>query len=79
MITGIRDYLLWEEGKTEVNASLLGRYDQYLQEYVYDKIWMKPTSNEQLILKAFRRGRRTGRKPYPNNGIRQKVILRLPR
>ncbi|MBO6286037.1 MAG: hypothetical protein J6O18_06995, partial [Bacilli bacterium] len=53
MITGIRDYLLWEEGKTEVNASLLGRCDQYFQEHVYDKIWTKPTFNEQTILKAF--------------------------
>ena len=53
MIIRIRDYLLWEEGKTEVDASLLGRYDQYLQEYVYDKVWMKSTYNEQMVLKAF--------------------------
>ena len=32
MIIRIRDYLLWEKDKEEVDASLLGRYDQYLQE-----------------------------------------------
>ncbi|MBO5529295.1 MAG: hypothetical protein J6A47_08305 [Bacilli bacterium] len=53
VIAGIRDYLLWKKGKKEVDVSLLGRYDQYFQEYVYDKIWTKPTSNEQAILKAF--------------------------
>lgn len=46
-------YLLYEKGKCEVDESLLSSYDQYLQEYVYDKIWSELSKKDKSILLAF--------------------------
>lgn len=46
-------YLLFEKGSAVVDDSLLAKFDQYLQEYVYDKIWMELGEKDKTILLSF--------------------------
>ena len=46
-------YLLWEKKVVKVDEKLLATLDQYLQEYVYDKIWMELSNKDQQLLLAF--------------------------
>lgn len=46
-------YLLYENKKCEVDRLLLSKYDQYLQEYVYDKIWIELSEKDKVVLLAF--------------------------
>ena len=52
-------YLLFEKGKCEVDEALLAKYDQYLQEYVYDKIWTELSEKDKLVLLAFKSDEKT--------------------
>ena len=45
-------YLFWESEKKVIDSSLLSKYDFYLSEYVYDKIWNKLPEKEKEILIA---------------------------
>ena len=45
-------YLLWENKTTAINDKLMAKYDQYLQEYVYDKIWTELSDNDKLFLSS---------------------------
>ncbi|MCR5155063.1 MAG: ATP-binding protein [Butyrivibrio sp.] len=47
-------YLLWDSEQKDVEA-VLPQYDQYLEEYVYDKIWveMSPTDKKVVAELAF--------------------------
>lgn len=47
-------YLLFEKGSTNVDEEILGKFDQYLQEYVYDKIWSEASGFDKKILLAFK-------------------------
>ena len=46
-------YLLWENKTTAINDILMTKYDQYLQEYVYDKIWSELSGKDKLFLSSF--------------------------
>lgn len=46
-------YLLYENKKCEVDRLLLSKYDQHLQEYVYDKIWIELSEKDKVVLLAF--------------------------
>lgn len=52
-------YLLFEKGKCEIDETLLSKFDQYLQEYVYDKIWTELSENDKLVLLAFKGDEKT--------------------
>lgn len=47
-------YLLYNKEKKEINKEILSEFDQYLEEYVYQKVWKDLTPVEQNILKAFK-------------------------
>lgn len=43
-------YLMYEENKNKIDNDLLNQFDQYLDEFVYSKIWSSLTKIEQKIL-----------------------------
>ena len=43
-------YLMWEESNKKISNKLLIQFDQYLSEFVYDKIWEGLTGKEKDIL-----------------------------
>ena len=45
-------YLLWENKTTTISDKLMSKYDQYLQEYVYDKIWAELSDKDKLFLSS---------------------------
>ena len=47
-------YLVWERKNPKIDLNLLMKYDQYLQEYVYDKMYSELSSNDKKVLKAFK-------------------------
>lgn len=46
-------YLLYESGDTVVDNKLLSKYDQYLEEYVYEKIWSELSEKDKLFISGF--------------------------
>lgn len=46
-------YLLYEKGNTILDKQLFEKYDQYLQEYVYDKIWLELSEKDKQFLLGF--------------------------
>ncbi len=47
-------YLLFKDGKKEADEDILSQYDQYLQEYVYKKIWSELSDVEQKIMMSIK-------------------------
>lgn len=47
-------YLVWESKNPKIDEMLLMKYDQYLQEYVYDKMYSELSSKDKLLLGAFK-------------------------
>ena len=45
-------YLLWENEAKTVNERILSLFDQYLQEFVYEKVWMELSGNDKAVLLA---------------------------
>lgn len=43
-------YLYWENRKTKAIEEILPEYDQYLEEYVYSKIWAETSAKDQAVL-----------------------------
>lgn len=43
-------YLMWEEGNKKISKKLLSQFDQYLSEFVYDKIWEGLSEKEKNII-----------------------------
>lgn len=43
-------YLYWENRKTKTIEEILPEYDQYLEEYVYSKIWAETSAKDQAVL-----------------------------
>ena len=46
-------YLLFEKGNCVIDDALLSQFDQYLQEYVYDKIWTELSEKDKTVLLGF--------------------------
>ncbi len=46
-------YLVFERHNPKLDDNLYAKYDQYLEEYVYEKMYSELSSNDKLILKAF--------------------------
>ena len=46
-------HLVFEKKNPIVDDSLYAKYDQYLEEYVYEKMYSELSSNDKKILKAF--------------------------
>ena len=47
-------YLVYESNNHELNDSLYAKYDQYLEEYVYEKMYSELSTNDKKVLKAFK-------------------------
>lgn len=45
-------YLYWENRETKTIKEILPEYDQYLEEYVYNKIWAETSAKDQAVLAA---------------------------
>lgn len=43
-------YLFWESEKKEITNELLNKYDSYLSEYVYEKLWNNLPNQEKTLL-----------------------------
>jgi len=46
-------YLVYERQNPKIDDGLLSKYDQYLEEYVYEKMYSELSSNDKKILKGF--------------------------
>lgn len=46
-------HLVFEKQNPKLDDKLYAKYDQYLEEYVYDKMYSELSSNDKKILKAF--------------------------
>lgn len=46
-------YLVFERNDSKLDDNLYAKYDQYLEEYVYEKMYSELSSNDKKILKAF--------------------------
>lgn len=46
-------YLIYERENTTIDDKLLLEYDQYLQEYVYEKIWCELSENDKILISSF--------------------------
>ena len=45
-------YLLYENNKNKIDNKILSLFDQYVQDYVYDKIWSELSGNDKKVLWA---------------------------
>ena len=52
-------YLYWENREEKTIEEILPEYDQYLEEYVYSKIWSEVSSKDQEVLVAMSRSGET--------------------
>lgn len=52
-------YLYWENRATKTIEEILPEYDQYLEEYVYSKIWAETSAKDQAVLIAISQSRET--------------------
>lgn len=52
-------YLYWENRETKTIEEILPEYDQYLEEYVYSKIWAETSAKDQAVLIAISQSRET--------------------
>lgn len=46
-------YILYKNNTTEINSKLLEEYDQYLSEYVYEKLYSELSMQEKNVVLAF--------------------------
>ncbi len=51
-------YLMWEH-QAQPLEDILPEYDQYLEEYVYDKIWSELSANDKKVILAMASGKET--------------------
>ncbi len=47
-------HLLYDKGEKELSKETISEFDQYMGDYVYDKVFSKLSSNEQHLLLSFR-------------------------
>ena len=46
-------FLLYEKGDTTIDPFTMAKYDQYLQEFVYEKIWLELSEKDKFIISNF--------------------------
>ena len=46
-------FLLYEKGDTTLDPFTMAKYDQYLQEFVYEKIWLELSEKDKFVLSNF--------------------------
>lgn len=61
-------YLMYTYKAKDVNKDILGEFDQYLADYVYDKLFSKLSSKEQNIIVAM-----LNDSPIKNEALREKT------
>lgn len=47
-------YLMYGQNKAKPDSKILSRFDGFLEEYAYDKIWFSLTEKERAILESFK-------------------------
>ena len=46
-------HLVWERNNATIDNNLLSKFDQFLQEFIYEKIYSELSTNDKKVLKAF--------------------------
>lgn len=46
-------FLLYEKGDTTLDPFTMAKYDQYLQEFVYEKIWLELSEKDKFVISNF--------------------------
>lgn len=67
-------HLIWEKGNCSLNEELLHKYDQYLQEYVYDKIWSELSAKDKKVLFSFSKDTKTTEELLKETGMGKKEL-----
>ena len=67
-------YLMWEEGDKKISKKLLSQFDQYLSEFVYDKIWEGLSEKEINIIIKISRNESLDMKPNEISVYRDRLI-----
>lgn len=67
-------YLMWEEEEKKISKKLLSQFDQYLSEFVYDKIWEGLSEKEINIIIKISRNETLDMKPNEISVYRDRLI-----
>ena len=67
-------YLMWEEEEKKISKKLLSQFDQYLSEFVYDKIWEGLSEKEINIIIKISRNETLDMKPNELSVYRDRLI-----
>lgn len=67
-------YLMWEEGDKKISKKLLSQFDQYLSEFVYDKIWEGLSEKEKNIIIKINNNEKLEMKPNEISVYRDRLI-----
>ena len=67
-------YLMWEEEEKKISKKLLSQFDQYLSEFVYDKIWEGLSEKEINIIIKISRNESLDMKPNEISVYRDRLI-----
>ena len=67
-------YLMWEEKEKKISKKLLSQFDQYLSEFVYDKIWEGLSEKEINIIIKISRNETLDMKPNEISVYRDRLI-----
>ena len=67
-------YLMWEEEEKKITKKLLSQFDQYLSEFVYDKIWEGLSEKEINIIIKISRNETLDMKPNEISVYRDRLI-----
>ena len=67
-------YLMWEEEEKKISKKLLSQFDQYLSEFVYDKIWEGLSEKEIKIIIKISRNENLDMKPNEISVYRDRLI-----
>ncbi len=67
-------YLMWEEEDKKISKKLLSQFDQYLSEFVYDKIWEGLSEKEKNIIIKINNNEMLEMKPNEISVYRDRLI-----
>ena len=67
-------YLMWEEEEKKISKKLLSQFDQYLSEFVYDKIWEGLSEKEINIIIKISQNETLDMKPNEISVYRDRLI-----
>ena len=65
---------MWEEEEKKISKKLLSQFDQYLSEFVYDKIWEGLSEKEINIIIKISRNETLDMKPNELSVYRDRLI-----